>query len=208
MSDPSLLAGFLSNDFEAGKELRRRYDERLLKIVGPMPAAMNGLGLEEDVLQRTWELVYRKGSAGYSSTRGAMINYLAGHARNAKRDVCAGHAPPGARTRPGKDEDGKSIVWKCPLSLDGPTVTQTEGELTLADAVPDPVDEYARAEDRRYVDELVAAAETSAPPIVVDLLARMRDGNTLGQASAESGVSRFTARRAIDRWTASIGWAA
>jgi hypothetical protein len=77
-----------------------------LRVVGPLPTALTGLGLEEDLLQRTWELAYRAGSNQYQPERGGVLDYLVGHARNAKRDIAAVHAPPGEPTRPRKDAWG------------------------------------------------------------------------------------------------------
>jgi hypothetical protein len=207
-TDADLLSGFLAHNAVAGYELRERFDARLLALVGPMPSTLAGLGLEEDVLQRSWELVFLAGPEAYDRTRGEVINYLEGHGRNAKRDVCAAHAPPGQPTRQRKDAAGMTIPWKPTVPLEATIVTSAGEEVALAGALTDPVDEIARVIDEIFVDELIAEAGRMDEPLAIDLLGRMREERRLSEAAAELGVSRFTARRALDRLATALSWAA
>ena len=186
-SDGEVLSGFLANDLEDGNELRTRFDSRLIGMVGSMPAALAGLGLEEDVLQRTWELVYRAGANGYQPERGGALAYLEGHARNARRDVCAGHAPPGQPTRPRKDEDGMTIPWKATVPLEAGLVTEAGKEVALVNMV---------------------GAARLGEVLVVELLGQMREDRGLSEAAAEVGVTRFAGRRALDRFAGALASAA
>jgi hypothetical protein len=207
-SDTEVLAGFIASRPDDGYELRARFDHRLLARVGPLPAALAGLALEEDVLQRTWELVFRAGSSGYEPKRGTVIAYLEGHARNAKRDVCAAHAPPGSTTRPGKGPDGLERPSRTPLSIEQ-ILPGIEGDGAALDTVlADPEDGVSRALDRLYADELAAAAARSSTLHVAGLIATMREDRDLGEASSALGISRFAARRALDRFAAGLAAAA
>lgn len=207
-SDAEVLSGFLANDIEDGNELRRRFDSRLLRLVGAVPGALAGLGLEEDVLQRTWELVYRAGRNSYQPARGRVLDYVAWHARNARRDVCAAHAPPGQPTRPSKDEEGVTIPWTPTVPLESGLVTKFGEEVALVNALADPVDDVERAIDGVFVDELVAEAGRLGEVLVVDLLGQMRQDRDLSEAAAEVGVSRFAGRRALDRFAGALASAA
>jgi DNA-binding phage protein len=207
-SDGEVLSGFLANDLEDGNELRKRFDSRLIGMVGSMPAALAGLGLEEDVLQRTWELVYRAGANGYQPERGGVLAYLEGHARNARRDVCAAHAPPGQPTRPRKDEDGMTIPWKPTVPLEAGLVTEAGKEVALVNALATPVDEVEHAIDGVFVDELMVEAARLGEVLVVELLGQMREDRGLSEAAAEVGVTRFAGRRALDRFAGALASAA
>ena len=201
-SDAEVLSGFLANEIEDGCELRERFEGRLLRIVGPLPAALSGLGLEEDIAQRTWELVCRAGQDGYDAGRGEVLSYLEGHARNAKRDVCAAHVPPGNPTRPAKDAEGVPI----PLNPTVPLGTSTGKD--LVGVLADPVDEIGRMIDEVFVDDLVTEAAFLGESLVVELLGRMRADRGLSEAAAELGVSRFAAGRAVDRFARALASAA
>lgn len=186
-SDGDLLKGFFEDDTIAIEELRERFDDRLLIRVGALPPAIQGLGLEEDVLQRAYELVFRAGPDAFDPARGGLGAYLEGLARNAKRDVCAEHAPPGELTRPRKDANGESIPWK-------PTVLLEE------DGFEAPADEIEAAVTGIFVDELAEDAERLEMATVVNLIDRMRQDHGISEAAKSMGVSRFTARRALDRF--------
>jgi hypothetical protein len=164
---------------------RERFDGPLQARV-PLPPALHGQGLEEDVLQRTWELAWRAGSAGFDLTRGSALAYLEGHARNARRDVCQEHAPPGKRRRPGTDAAGKPVAWTPAVSIE-PTIIDRNAVLAAALVVEDAGLEQAL--DRIVVEQFEHDAARSHP-VVADLLASMRRDRGLGEAADEIGVSR------------------
>ncbi|HEX9968190.1 MAG TPA: hypothetical protein VGB06_09605 [Solirubrobacterales bacterium] len=186
-SDDDLLKGFFGDDTIAIRELRARFDHRLLNRVGPLPPALQGLGLEEDLLQRAYEIAYRAGPDAFDPGRGELGAYLAGVARNAKRDVCAEHAPPGEPTRPRKDADGEPIPWK-------PTVVLEEDKLEA------PADEIEAVVNGVFVDELTEDAELMEMETVVNLIDRMRQDRGISEAAKSMGISRFTARRTLDHF--------
>jgi hypothetical protein len=207
-SDEQLLAAIFKDGRPAPREAammraRDRFDG-LLQARVPLPPALHGRGLEEDVLQRTWELAWRAGSAGFDPTRGSALAYLEGHARNARRDVCQEHAPPGMRRRPGTDATGRPVAWTPAVSIE---LTMIDTNAVLAPAVVAAlVVEDAGLEqalDRIVVEQFEHDAARSHP-LVADLLASMRRDRGLGEAAAEIGVSRHVARRALDQFALTV----
>lgn len=208
-SDEQLLAAIFKDGRPALREAammtaRERFDGPL-QARAPLPPALHGQGLEEDVLQRTWELAWRAGSAGFDPTRGSALAYLEGHARNARRDVCQEHAPPGMRRRPGTDATGKPVAWAPAVSIEPTMIVDTNAVLAPA-VVAALVVEDARLEqalDRIVVEQFEHDAVRSHP-LVADLLASMRRDRGLGEAAAEIGVSRYVARRALDQFALTV----
>jgi hypothetical protein len=188
-------------------EARVRFDGSLQSRV-PLPPALHGQGLEEDVLQRTWELTWRAGPGGFDPARGPALAYLEGHARNARRDVCQEHAPPGMRRRPGTDATGTPVAWLPAVSIEAAaTVTGSEVDaspgLTVAAALAIEDAGFEQALDRLVVEQLEQNAAGSHP-LVGDLIAWMCRDRGLGEAAAELGVSRHVARRALDQYALSV----
>lgn len=189
----------------AMREARERFDDALRSRV-PLPRALRGQGLEEDVLQNMWELVLRAGPGSFQLGRGSVLAYLEGHARNARRNVCQEHAPPGMRRRPGKDAHGEPVEWQPAVSLDatvavGVAEMITPVPLVEVFAVGEPG--FDRTLDRVYLDQLEKHAADSQP-LVSDLIAWMRHDRGLADAAAELGVSRHAARRALDQYASTL----
>lgn len=207
-SDEQLLAAIFKDGRLALREAammtaRERFDGPLQARV-PLPPALHGQGLEEDVLQRTWELAWRAGSAGFDPTRGSALAYLEGHARNARRDVCQEHAPPGMRRRPGTDAAGKPVAWTPAVPIE-PTMIDTHAALAPAVVAALVVEDASleQALDRVVVEQFQHDAARSNP-LVADLLAFMRRDRGLAEAAAEIGVSRHVARRALDQFALTV----
>jgi hypothetical protein len=189
----------------AMREARERFDDAL-RSRAPLPPALRGQGLEEDMLQNTWELVLRAGPGGYQPDRGSVLAYLEGHARNARRNVCQEHAPPGMRRRPGKDAQGKPVEWQPAVSLDATVavgVAEMIAPVLLVEVLA--VDEpgFDRALDRVYLGQLEKDAAVSQP-LVSDLIAWMRHDRGLADAAAQLGISRHAARRALDQYASTL----
>lgn len=210
-SDEQLLAAIFKNDRPALREAammaaRRRFDAPLQGRV-PLPQALHGHGLEEDVLQRAWELVWRAGPAGFDPARGSALAYLEGHARNARRDVCEEHAPPGMRRRPGNDAHGEPVPWRPAVPIDttvNVTVSETEsdpGQPVAALVVEDVGFEHTL---NRVVVEQYQRTAAVSNPLVADLLERMRRDFGLAEAAVDLAVSRHVARRALDRFALTL----
>jgi hypothetical protein len=210
-SDERLLGEIFKGGRAAAREAammkaRERFDGPLQARV-PLPPALHGQGLEEDVLQRAWELVWRAGPSGFNPARGSALAYLEGHARNARRDVCQEHAPPGMRRRPGTDATGEPVPWLPAVPIDPPVIpVASEADATpgqtvaVALAVEDPG--FEQTLDRLVVEQLQRNAAGSQ--LVADLIASMRRDRSLAEAAAELAVSRHAARRALDRYALTL----
>lgn len=203
-SDIGLLKGFFDGDAVAARALRERFDDRLIRRAGPLPSPLNGLGLEEDILQRAYELAFKAGFAAFDPSRGEMISYLEGHARNAKRDICAEHAPPGEPSRPRKDASGNPAPWKRAIPLEETVQAVNGGHLSLVDTLENPTNEIENALTGIYVDQLSEQAERLEMPAIVRLIDQMKDDQGITDAAASIGLSRFAARRAFDHFALAL----
>jgi len=203
-SDIDLLKGFFEGDIDAGRGLRDRFDDRLLRRAGALPSILRGLDLEDDVLQRTYELVYRAGFDAFDPARGELISYLEGHARNARRDVCAEHVPPGEPSRSRKDAKGEPIPWKPAIPLEETVQTDSGRHLSLVETLETPANEIENALTGIFVNQLSEQAGRLEMPTVALMIGQMKEDQGIADAAAAIGVSRFTARRAFDRFALAV----
>lgn len=203
-SDIDLLRGFFEGDNGAARELRDRFDDRLLRRAGTLPPILSGLDLEDDILQRTYELVYRAGLDAFDPKRGDLISYLEGHARNAKRDACAEHAPPGEPSRPRKDTKGESIPRRPAIPLEQTMQTDAGRHLSLVETLEAPANEIENALTGIFVNQLSEQAERLEMPTVARMIGQMKEDQGIADAAAAIGVSRFAARRALDRFAFAV----
>lgn len=203
-SDIDLLKGFFEGDIEAARGLRDRFDDPLLRRAGALPSILRGLDLEEDVLQRTYELVYRAGFDAFDPGRGELISYLEGHARNARRDVCAEHVPPGMLSRSRKDAKGEPIPWKPAIPLEKTVQADNGRHLSLVETLEAPENEIENVLTGIFVKQLSEHAERLEMPTVARMIDQMKEDQGIAHAAAAIGVSRFAARRALDRFAFAV----
>jgi hypothetical protein len=194
-TDEALLGAFLQGDEDARDALPRRFGEDLLHEVRAIVPDLAALALDEDVVQRAYELLLTRPAGHFDPDRGSARSYLRTTLRRAARDVRAENAPPGTRTRavPGKQREPA-------LSLDR-MIEATDGE-SLAFAIDDHADTVVR---KVTVDELVARARRDAMSMIADAMTVMLT-NDIGIVDAARiiGVSRLVLRREFDRWIAGI----
>ncbi|MBA2362024.1 MAG: hypothetical protein H0V86_00600, partial [Chloroflexia bacterium] len=95
LSNGRLLELFLGGDAEAWEELPRRLHGRLVRVSQRVAPDLAAKALEEDVVQRGWELLLGMGPFAYDRRRGSVMRYLRYVLRSAANDVRAEHAEAG-----------------------------------------------------------------------------------------------------------------
>lgn len=189
--------GFLHGDPHVRETLPTTFERRLLSYASKL-----GFDRREDVVQQLW-LIVLEGGATFDPRRGAPITFLKQVMRRAARDVYAVNAPAGERTRPRADEDRRFRA----VSLDEIVNPGSEDETTVAEMVVDDTEDAER-EATAHVDAeaLLEVIAVTAPPFVVKALRLIYENDlAFEEAAMAVGVSRFTLRRELDKWCASLG---
>lgn len=200
--EDDLLIAFLEGHPGARDILPRRLHGRLAAIARSIAPDLADRGLDEDVVQRMWELLLHKEPGSFTPERGNAVAYLGALLRNAAIDVRAEHTPPGERTRlyrkPTKRER-RAYMRKLLHDYDRAEMSERSGAWNGA---PDPHDDIEAVEARLTAMEILALARyTGAPTHVIRAMAMIHDSDVLlGEAARAVGRSRFALRRDIKAW--------
>jgi hypothetical protein len=197
----ALLTGFLAADPDARAQFPARLDGRLRATAVHVPYDLHERDLADEVPQRTHELLLRRPAGHYDQSRASVAAYLHQICRLAARDIRAENAPPGATTRPRRDEDGEFVPTDPPLSLDRVVGAGEEAEaVTLSETIVANVDVEDLVLGVLGAQALIDLVPPEAPPWLRKAMALIAAGDTLSEAAAQVGQSRFAVRRALTRW--------
>ena len=199
MSTTRLLRDFLAGNPEARDVLPRRLHPYLLWLAGRLAPDLAEQDLTEDVVQRTWELLLRRGKLDYDHRVCGPMTYLRTIMWTAVRDVRAEHAPPGHRTR--RYADKRPVR----LRLEPDDQVKRHGYKSRksipVELLVDPRD-YPREVELRIeaVDLIDLAARTASRTVLRALAGIYLLGYRLGEVSRVLGIPASTLRRQIDEW--------
>lgn len=199
-AEDSLLLAFLDRHPDARDQLPRHLARRLPPLARRIAPDLAEQGLEEDVVQRMWELLLSKEPDSFNPRFSGAMTYLAAVLRTAATDIRAEHTPPGERTRLYKRatrRERKTYARRL-LADYGEDPDAMPWEL-----VADPCDDIAALECRLHAVEILALAQRTAPYHALRALRMIaRDGKRFNEAARDLHVSRFTLRRWLDQWSA------
>jgi DNA-directed RNA polymerase specialized sigma24 family protein len=207
--DADVMQGFLRGDAGAREELPRRFHGRLVQLARRIAPDLAERGLEEDVVQRMWELLLQRSRLDYDRRLGGVTTYLGAALRTAAKDVRAENTPPGEPVR-GWGKVGprppRVRFWLEPEWGGGGSARRPYA--TWIEVIPDPRDDMKLVRDRLDVMMVLRLARRTAPREVLRALVLVYLlGAQLGEAAKALGMSRSTLRRRIDEWTDEQRWA-
>jgi DNA-directed RNA polymerase specialized sigma24 family protein len=194
-----LLIGFLAGDSDARAQFPGRLGSRIRATAVRIAYDLKQRGLIDEVVQQAYMLLLRRPAGHFDPSRGSAPAYLYQIVRSAARDVRAQNPPPGATTRPRRDEDGEFVPADPPLTLDQ-VVSAGEEAVTLAETIVADTDVEDLVLGVLGARALLDLVPQQAPPWLREALAQIAAGDTLSEAAAQVGQSRFAMRRAINHW--------
>ena len=148
-----------------------------------MPGYLQGHGLEEDVTQRTFELLLWKPRGAFERDRGSARSYIMAVANTARRDVIASYAPPGQRTRARRGDDGEFHTVHA-RSLDEVVgVDDTGVAIELGETIADPGNPIDDLLGHLEVHRILALVGAAAPAAIVGTLDNVVSGQQFGDAT-------------------------
>ena len=198
---------FIHGDSDAQDTLPRLLRDRLLALARRVAPDLADCDLQEDVVQRMWELVLIRPPRSYHPDYSGAMAYLGALIKTAATDVRAEHTPPGERTRryrrPNKQE---RRAYMRALIHDYDHAEQIDAYSPWSHPrwgeVPDPHDPIRDLESRLTGLEILALARhTGAPQHLIRALALIDDNDVLlGEAARAVGTSRHALRRNLNAW--------
>ena len=199
--EDALLLDFIAGRPHARDTLPRLVHHRLVGLARKLAPDLAERDLDEDVVQRTWELLLRKQPGSFDPERGTAMAYLGAIMYNAAHDVRAEHAPLYGRTRfyrrPTKPERRRYAG----ALLRARDAEQSGDDAPPWELIPDPHDDIAELECRLHAAEILALARATAPATVLRALCLIHDDDLLlAQAARAAGCGRFTLRRQLHAW--------
>ena len=199
LSDGRLLELFLGGDAEVREELPRRLHGRLVRVSRWIAPDLAAMGLEEDVVQRGWELLLGMGRFAYDRRRGPALGFLRYVLRSAANDVRAEHADAGQlKYGSGAWEPQRLYVDTMQDAL---RIRMRAAGGEMVEAAGDGERRLERALEKLNVRQTLALMRRTAPPEVADTmeLVYFRDMSPT-RAVELTGVDRRTLGRHLGRW--------
>jgi DNA-directed RNA polymerase specialized sigma24 family protein len=184
-----LVVDFLAGDERAREALPRDLGKKLHQIAGEVAPDLRMCGLTEDVVQHMYLLLLTRPADHYDPDRAGPWPYLRTMLWLAARDVRAKDAPAGTLRRPRRPQEAE-------LPEAHPLIFHQDSR------VPDETAEYF---EDLVLSEIAAAAfieavPATAPAWLARALSLFAEGLTVTETADALGLSRFTLRRALDRW--------
>jgi hypothetical protein len=194
----SSLIAFLQGDPQIREELPRLIHAKLVSSARRLVPSE----LAEDAVQQMWLLLLRKRPDSFDPSRVSTWKYLQQLLRTAARDVRTSYTPPGHRTRPRKDADGKIIKNNRVLSLDSALSSEDDddAENTLYELIADTQDPFDTIDAKLDAEMLLTEMESFVSQPIVAALEWMYDNDARLEESAKHfGLTRFQLHRGIQR---------
>lgn len=189
--DACLLEAFLAADDAARGEFPARMERYLTRLALKKAPDLRRAGLIEDAVQRTWELTLQKSAGEYDPSKSSAKTWIGWRLMAAIRDTRDWYFGPRTRQVP---EDSEMVFPRIVLTVDD--IMLESGEPTEP-AQPDLSADVAAAAD---AESLLGRASVDLPASAAEALERIYAGESLGEAAASTGLSRFSLRRTLDRW--------
>ena len=207
--EAELLQGFLGGDPDAREELPRRFHWRMVGLARRIAPDLAERDLEEDVVQRMWELLLQKPRLDYDRRICGVTTYLSAVLRTAAKDVRGENTPPGEPVRGWGKVSTRSPTVRFWLAPDPRARRHGRQECpSPIEVIPDPRDEMRLVRERLDVIMVLRLAKRTAPEEVLRAFVMIYVlGRQLDEAAKALGVSRYVLRRRINRWTDEQRWA-
>jgi DNA-directed RNA polymerase specialized sigma24 family protein len=186
-----LIVGFLAGDPQAREALPRDLGDLLTKIAGEVAPDLKVRGLAADVVQEMFRILLTRPAGHYDPDRGSPWAYLRVMLQLAARGVREQEAVAGTPRRPKRDANGEPGIVVPPVPIqDG--------------VVPDDGTEYVEDTVISWIvtAEFLDGVPDDGPVWLRRALSLVVEGLTITQTAEAVDVSRFTLRRALDRWAA------
>jgi hypothetical protein len=191
----SLLITFLQGDPQIREELPSLIHKKLISSARCFVPSE----LAEDAVQQMWLLLLRKKPDSFDPSRVSAWKYLQQLLRTGARDVRTSYTPPGHRTRPRKDADGKVVENDPVLSLDSAfSAEDNDVENTLYELIADTQDPFEAIDAKLDAEILLSDAQALIPQPVSAALRWIYEHDTgLKESAILFGITRFQLRRGI-----------
>ncbi len=200
-TDDDALASSLVTFLRGDPQIREELPTLIHKMLVSSARRFIPGELAQDAVQQMWLLLLRKKPDSFDPSRVSAWKYLQQLLRAAARDVRAAYTPPGHRTRPCKDADGKMIKNSPVLSLDSALSAEDDDvENTLYELIADTQDPFGAVDAKLDAEMLLNKAHILISQPVSAALSWMYEHDAgLEESAAHFGLTRFQLRRGIRR---------
>jgi hypothetical protein len=186
-----LVTGFLAGDPQAREALARDLGEELVKIAGQVAPDLKIRGLATDVVQELFRILLTRPAGHFDSERGSGWAYLRVMLQLAARGIREQEAVAGTPRRPKRDADGIPGLVIPPIPIQ---------DAVVPDEDIDYVEDFVLS--RLVTAQFFDAVSDEAPGWLRRALSLIVEGLTITETAKAVEVSRFTLRRALDKWAA------